>query len=170
MGNLETQGDWQRFGAFAAQAKIAEVTAVAYSKSLQFPRKSNVNMWVFKDLTTASENKIRRNNILELKFDFYTGFGSGITSMQKYNLTDDLNNIDFLENDHATNEFYFYDDSEAILNLFGKAIENTWHNFTVHYNHNTGAITILNENNTYNYTDKPKNLTFLPARKLLQAL
>lgn len=155
VGNLGTQGGWQRFGAGTAQAKIAEITAATYSKSLQFPRTSDVNMWIFKDLTTAWENRTPGNNILELKFDFYTGSGSGITSMQMYNLTDDLNNIGFLEYDHATNGFYFYDDSETILDLFGQATENTWYNFTVRYNHTTGAITISNGNNTYNYTGTP---------------
>lgn len=155
VGNLGTQGGWQRVGASAAQAKIAEITVATYNKSLQFSRTSNANMWVFKDLTSAWENRTSGNNVLELKFDFYTGTGSGVTSMQMYNLTDDLNSIGFLEYDHSTNEFYFYDDSETVLDLFGGATANTWYNFTVRYNYNTGIITILNGNNTYNYTGTP---------------
>ncbi|MFL9833238.1 T9SS type A sorting domain-containing protein [Chryseobacterium terrae] len=142
IANLGTQGGWARDGATAAEAKIAEIDAANYGKSLRFPRTTTEDMWVFRDVANAWTNRTSGNNILEVKYNFYSGSGLGFTSFQLYADGSDFFNIAVIRYSHDTKELDYYNENSTAVNPLMTLTDNTWYNISLSYNYTDGQTKI----------------------------
>lgn len=141
-GNLGTQGGWARDGGSSAQVKIAEINAATYGKSLHFPRTTTTNMWILKDVTNGWATRTSGNNILELKYNFYSGSGLGATSLQLYADGSDYFNLATIQYSHDTKELFYYNENSTAGNTLMTLTDNTWYNISLSYNYANGQTSV----------------------------
>jgi hypothetical protein len=147
-GNLGTQGGWARDGGAAAQAKVAEITPTTYGKSLQLDRTTTTNMWIYKAITQWG-TRTAGNNILEVKFNFYSGSGTGTTSFQMYADGTDYFNLGFVAYDAVTKELSYYNSTSTVSNTLSTLVNNTWYSISLYYNHTTGNTNVYVNGTSY---------------------
>lgn len=159
IGNLGTQGGWSRDGGAAAQAKVAEITAATYGKSLQLPRTSTASMWLYKDgfLTTPWVNRTAGNNVAVISTDFYTGSTTAATAASSFQLYADGTAYFMIGSvlyDHVTKSFgltYTPNGETATVTetLSTGVANNVWTPITMYYNYTSGEIKVKVGTTTY---------------------
>ena len=165
VGNLGTQGGWNRDGGSAGEAKIAEINAASYGKSLQLARTTTADMWIYKDVSAGWTTRTSGNNILEVKVNFYSGSGSGLGQTQVQLTADGSSdyNIGTILYSNNSKELTFFNKNSTTLNPLVTLADNTWYNISLYYNYINGETKISVNGTVYGpyASTANKNLTEL---------
>ncbi|WP_374445815.1 T9SS type A sorting domain-containing protein [Epilithonimonas sp.] len=145
VGNLGTQGGWQRDGGTNAVAKVANITT-NYGKSFQFASTANNNAdgaFIYHD--TKWSTRSTNNGIFVAEFDVYTG--STFSEIQFYDVDADYYTIADLYMSPANGVFLAdqddFDNDMSGIELPLTVTANTWYKVKFTYDvMGTGEMTV----------------------------
>ena len=157
VGNLGTNGGWERDGGGNANwTKVANITP-AYGKSFQSGSNgaNSEGIWHFHD--TNWEAKDSTNNIFVLEYDYYTGAASiGVGVVQIYDTTAGFEMP--MEIGWNPSEGYMYvADTDGGVIIDENPTPNTWYHIKASYDTTTGEVKVQlnNTGEVFEYFGQP---------------
>lgn len=156
VGNLGTNGGWNRDLGTASMAKVANIDA-AHGKSFQFASTASNTTGVFIYHDTKWSTRTSTNGIFVAEFDVYTG--STFAEIQFYDVDSDYRTVADLYLD-PVNGVYLSDQDDFDNDDFGIELPltvaaNTWYKVKFTYDvMGTGEMTVTINNVTYGPYEK----------------
>ena len=155
VGNLGTQGGWERTGESNPNwTKVASIDA-AHGKSFKVASTAANADGVYQSHEIDWNSRMSGNDILVLDFDFYTGvIQDGYSIVQVYDVEADF---EILFQVAWDGEYLFLEDADGGVDLDDNATPNTWYHIKITYDPVSGEIKtqLNNTGEIFEYTGLP---------------